>query len=447
MTKSLGSAIASGIRLPSIKATLQSWLGVPISLQDHAFWREWGGAGSFTGKRVTVDQALQLSTASACVRLISETLATLPLGFYRRNDNGSRTSAKSHQLYEILHNQPNADMTAVVFWAVVLASMLLWGNAYIEIIRSANAVVALHFLHPARMTIRKLANGGHEYRYREASGGAERVIAEANLMHIPAFSTDGVCGLSPILYGANVFGTAIETDRASAETFRDAMRSPGLVTMDMILKKEQREDIRAHVKSVSDTGGVMVLEKGTGFQKLGFDPVSAELLESRSFNVEEICRWFRIDPAMVGHGGKDSNWGTGLEQKMIWFLTFTLRPWCVRIEQAVRKSLLTPVERKTFFAEFAIEGLLRADSTSRAAFYQSMVSNGIYTRDECRGFENLAPMGGNAAVLTVQSAMVAIDDMNQGTNSAAQDAQNSLKAWLGFDPISAGVPAKEQSNA
>lgn len=427
----------------AIRAALQSWLGVPISLQDGAFWREWAGTGSFTGKSVSVDKALQLATVWACVRLISETLATLPFRFYQRNADGSRTPATGHDLYTILHDQPNADMTAAVFWEVVVASMLLWGNAYIEIIRSGKSVISLHFLMPARMIIRRLSSGAWEYRYRDATTSAERVIPEANLMHIPAFSTDGVLGLSPIAYGANVFGTSIETDKASAETFQGAMRSPGIVTMDAILKKEQREEIRAHVKSVSDSGGVMVLEKSTGFQKLGFDPVSAELLASRSFNVEEMCRWYRVDPAMIGHGGKDSNWGTGLEQKMIWFLTFTLRHWCVRIEQAVRKSLLTPVERKTFFASFNFEGLLRADSTSRAAFYSSMVNVGIYTRDECRQLENLAPMGGNAAVLTVQSAMVDIDDMNQGTNAAAQGAQNALKAWLGIEPTTAGSPAKE----
>lgn len=450
MSKSLAT-IARGIaRRLSIRASLQSWLGVPITLQDHAFWREFGGSGSFTGKRVSVDQALQLSTASACVRLISETQATLPLGFYQRNANGSRTSATSHPLYEILHNQPNGDMTAVVFWEVVVASMLLWGNAYIEIMRSVNAVVALHFLHPARMEIRRVSNGGYEYWYRDQSQGTQRRISEANMMHVPAFSTDGVRGISPILYGTNVFSTAIETDKASAETFRDAMRSPGIITMDMILKKEQREEIRAHVKTVSDSGGVMVLEKGTGFQKLGFDPESAELLASREFNVEEIARWFRVDPAMIGHGGKDSNWGTGLEQKMIWFLTFTLRPWCVRIEQAVRKSLLTPVERMKYFAEFAIEGLLRADSTARAAFYSSMVNNGIYTRDECRKLENLEPKGGNADVLTIQSAMVDIDDLAEGTNAtrpnpltqALDSMASEIKALANKPPQPINVDAR-----
>lgn len=429
--------LLSALKRPiSVKAALQSWLGMPISLQDGAFWREWSGSGTFTGTSVSVDQALQLSTASACVRLISETQATLPCGFYQRNADGSRSPATSHNLYEILHDQPSADQTAVMFWEVVVASMLLWGNAYVEIFRSGNTVTALGFLIPSRVSVQRLPSGRLEYRYRNYTTGTERVIPDANMMHIPAFSTDGVFGLSPVVYGANVFGAAIETDRASAETFRDGMRSPGIITMDAMLKPDQREQIRAHVKKVSDDGGVMVLEKGAGFEKLGFDPVSSELLASRSWNVEEIARWFRVDPSMIGHGSKDSNWGTGLEQKMIWFLTFTLRPWCVRIEQAIRKHLLTPAERQKYFAQFAIEGLLRADSASRAAFYSVMTQNGIYTRDDCRVLENKPPMGGNAAVLTVQSNMLPIDKLGQATpGSAAADA---LKAWLDMD-----VSAKE----
>jgi HK97 family phage portal protein len=420
VAKSLIAAIADGVRPLSLKAQLQDWLGVPVTLQSGDFWRAWSGAGSFLGKRVTVDNALQLATVWACVRLIAETLATLPMGFYRRNADGSRTAEPSHPLYELLHYQPNADMTANCFWEIVVASMLLWGNAYIEIIRSGSTVISLHFLHPARMVVRRLFDGTLEFRYRDLPASAvARVIPEENMMHILAFSTDGFLGLSPIVYGANVFGTSIETDLASAETFRDSTRASGIVTMDAILKKDQREEIREHVKTVNHDGGVYVLEKGSGFQKLGFDPASAETLASRKWNTEECCRWYRVDPSMIGHGGKDSNWGTGLEQKMIWFLTFTLRQWCVRIEQAVRKCLLTPVERQKYFAEFAIEGLLRGDATTRSVFYSKMVDAGIYTRDECRQFENLAPKGGNANVLTVQSAMVAIDDMNKGTNSAA----------------------------
>lgn len=437
---SLASALRGGLRPIGIKASLQSWLGVPISLQDHGFWREWGGAGTFLGKRVTVDQALQLSTAWACVHLISETIATLPLGFFLRNADGSRTEATNHQLYELLHNQPNEDMTSVVFWQVVVASMLLRGVANVEKIMSGTTVVALDFLLPQRVTRRRLTGGAYEYRYLDPKTGKDRVIPEERLMRIIAFSLDGECGLSPVLYGSNVFGTARETDRASAETFEDSMRSPGLVTMDKVMSPQQREDVRAHVKKVAADGGVMVLEKGAGFQKLSFDPVSAELLASRSYNTEEICRWFGIDPVMVGHGNKDSNWGTGLEQKMIWFLTFALRKWCVRIERAVRKSLLTPIERTKYYAEFALEGILRADSATRAAFFSTMTQNAIMTRDECRRLENLPPMGGNATVLTAQSNMMPLDRLGESQQGAT--TRDALLAWLGIEP-SAGVPAKE----
>lgn len=421
--KSLTRAMADGLRAPEIKASIERWLGMPITLTNGEFWRDYLGAGSFIGRQVSVDQALQLSAVWACVRLISETLASLPLGFYERNPDGSRSPATRHPLYEILHNQPNADMTAVLFWEIVIASMLLWGNAYVEVFRSSGAVISLQFLMPARVTRKPLPNGGYVWLYRD-SRGIERVIPEDRMMHIMAFSIDGICGLSPIAYGANVFGTAYETDKASAETFEGSLKSPGLVTMDMTLRKDQREEIRAHVKKVSAEGGVMVLEKGAGFQKLGFDPVTAQLLESRRLNIEEICRWFGIDPVMVGHGNKDSNWGAGLEQKMIWFLMFALRKWCVRIEQAVRKSLLTPVERQRYFAEWTIEGLLRADSAARAAFFSIMVQNGIMTRDECRKLENWPPMGGNAEVLTVQSNMLPIDRLGQQPDAAA--ALNAL---------------------
>lgn len=434
MPKPLLAAITDGFKKPiEVKASLQSWLGVPISLQDHSFWREFLGT-SWTGRRVTVDQALQLATVWACVRLISETIATLPLPLYVRNMDGSRTQAISHPLYAVLHDQPNADMTAAVFWEVVVSSLLLWGNAYVEIIRSGSgAIFALDFLHPARMALpRRLANGELEYRYHGDNRATERLIPERNMMHIPAFSLDGKIGLSPVTYGANVMGTAIETDKASAETFQNAMRSPGILTMDMVMNTDQREKLRAHVNKVSMEGGVMVVEKGTGFEQLTFNPHDAELLASRAWNVEEMCRWFRIDPAMIGHGSKDSNWGTGLEQKMIWFLTFTLRHWCVRIEQAIRKNLLLPAERDRYFAAFNMEGLLRADSASRAAFYATMVNNGLKTRDECRAKENDPPMGGNAAVLTVQSAMIPIDSMSAGTNSAERDILAAAKSWLGI---------------
>lgn len=411
-----------------IKSSVLQWLGGPISLTNGEFWSAWLEGTNWSGQRVTVDSTLQLSAAMACVRLIAETISTLPLGFFEKLPDGTRKTATDHPLYEILHNQPNADMSAVTFWEVVLASMLLWGAAYIEIHRIGKRIVALDFLLPANMQRpRRNRSGEIEFWYTEVDG-TRRQILESDMMYIPAFSVDGISGISPIAYGANVLGSAMATDKASAETFKGAMRSPGVVTMDSVLKPEQREDIRKHVEKVSKNGGIMVLEKGTGFHQLTFNPADAQLLASRQFNVEEICRWFRVPPFMVGHAEKSTTWGTGIEQQMIAFLTFVLRPWCVRIEQGVRKSLLAPAERSRYFAEFAMEGLLRADSAARASFYSAMTQNGIFTRDDCRILENRPPMGGNAAVLTVQSNMLPIDMLGQNTDAGA--AKDALNAWL-----------------
>src|SRR5690606_9249295 len=170
------------------------------------------------------------------------------------------------------------------------------------------------------------------------------------------------------------------------------------------------------------------LEQDMEVGTLGINPKDAQLLESRAFSVEEICRWFRVPPWMVAHTDKGSNWGTGLEQQMIGFLTFTLRPWLKRIEQSIAKDLLAPAERLRFYPKFTVEGLLRADSSARAAFYSVMVNNGILTRDEVRELEDREPMGGNAAVLTVQTALAPLDQL--GSTTTDQQARAALAAWL-----------------
>ena len=413
----------------AISGAVAGWLGRPIELTDGAFWKSWFGASNFSGKTVTVNSALQLSTAWACVRLISETLSTLPMNLYR-DEKDAKVVARDHQLFSLLHNQPNADMSAAVFWQAYIASMLLWGAAYVEKRVSGGVITSLEFLQPECVARRMLGNGLVEWHYSDPLSRTTRVILDSMMWFTPAFTVDGHNGLSPITMGANIFGGAMAADEASASTFTNGMKSSGLVTMDAILKPEQRTDIRQHIGKVSREGGVMVLEKGSAFQQLNMTPQDAELLSTRAFNIEEICRWFRVPPFMVGHAEKSTTWGTGIEQQMIGFVTFVLRPWAVRIEQSVRKSLLTPVERRSYSAEFALEGLLRGDSAARAAFYSQMTQNGVMSRDECRRLENLPTMGGNAAVLTVQSNLLPIDKL--GDKTAATTTQDAMKNWLGI---------------
>lgn len=242
------------------------------------------------------------------------------------------------------------------------------------------------------------------------------------------------CPVSPISYARQTLGLAMATDEASAKVFKNGMRPSGVLSMDQILKKEQRNEVReSMVEQFSgsmNTGKMMVLEAGMKFQPVDLNPEDAQMLQSRAFNIEEICRWFRVWPGLIGHSAQGQTmWGSGVEQMLIGFLTFSLRPWLTRIEQAVRKSLLAPGERNKYFAEFSIEGLLRADSAARAAFYSTMTQNGLMTRNEARQKENLQPKPG-ADQLTVQSNLLPIDQL--GKSGDSESAKNALREWLGI---------------
>lgn len=429
MNKSLLRTISRSASRPS--AGLSEWLGKTIRLSDGAFWGQFVGGQSSSGKSVSVDTAMRVSAVWACVRLIAETIATLPLGLYRRLPDGSREMDTSHTLYSVLAVSPNEHMSPVQFWEAMLASMLLRGNAFAQIHRSAGRVVALSFLLPHRMRL-VTENGVIRYFYSFSDG--ERELQSSEVLHIPAFSLDGRIGLSPISYGADIIGSAISADDAANGTFKNGMMPTVAFKVDRVLKPEQRDEFRKYVETVSgamNAGKSPVLEAGVTPESIGINPADAQLLETRSWSVEEVCRFFRVPPWMVGHTEKNTSWGSGLEQQVIGFLTFSLSAWLRRIEKAVLKQLMSPGERLTHYAEFALEGLLRADSAARASFYSTMVQNGIYTRDDCRVRENLPRRGGNADVLTAQTNLAPLDALGQ--SSDGQAARAALQNWLTAD--------------
>lgn len=404
-----------------IRAAFREWLGIPVDLRNDAFWSQFGtqSAGQIVNERTV----MQLSAVWACTRLIAETISTLPLNVYERTPTGRR-AAQNHPLQSIIHSRPNIDTTSSVFWESMIIAMLLPGNGVAEKRFIGNRLVSLDFLTWNRLTVSKDSAGNLRWRYTEKNG-RQREIAASSIFRIPGFTLDGNWGVSAIQYGASVFGSALAASTAANSTFERGLMSTIAYKIDRILKKEQRDDFRAAVKSISgalNAGESPVLEGGMEAQVLSVNPRDAQLLESRNFSVEDICRWFRVPPWMVGHAGNASNWGTGIEQQMIGFLTFTLRPWLTRIEQAINKDLLSPADQLRFYAEFNIEGLLRADSAGRASYLSTLVNNGLMTRDEGRGKENLPPMGGNANVLTVQSAMIPIDQLGQ-TNTSTTTGQ------------------------
>lgn len=376
---------------------------------------------------------LRLSAVWACVRLLAETISSLPVNIYARQPDGSKVLQQDHPLQDLLHAMPNADMTAQTFLEAYIASMLLRGDGWAEQKRIGDRRVAIDFLDPRRFSRTRNTDGSWNNRYVDLDG-TWRTIPEADLWHTLGFSTDGVNGLSAVAYGAGVFRSALAADTAAQSTFDRGLLPTVGFKMEQVLKKEQREEFRGNfLKSVGgaiNAGKPFLLEGGMDAVGIGIKPQDAQLLESRAWSVEEICRWFRVPPFMVGHAEKSTTWGSGVEQQMIGFLTFSLRPWLTRIEQSIAKDLLAPQERGRIFAQFEVEGLLRADSAARSAYLGAMTQNGLMTRDEARAYDNRAPMGGNAAKLTVQSNLVPIDQLGQAGTKPADGLASALKNFL-----------------
>jgi HK97 family phage portal protein len=413
--------------LSRIRAAIDGWVR-SFTLMDRDLYVDRESAND-AGVEVTPKAVMQLDAAWACVRLISETIATLPLSMYERTPAGKRL-ASQHPLHFIIHDQPNSDSTASVFWEAMVVSMLLRTGGRAEKLYVGPKLVGLAFLDPNKLVCNRDAAGRKRFSYPRPNGEM-RVIPEDRIWTIPGFTLDGVNGVSVISYGAKVFGSAIAADKAAAQTFKNGLLQTIYYKMTNFLKPDQRAEFKKNLAGSIERGEAPLLEGGTDAGTLGIKPSDAQLLESRAFSVEAICRWFRVPPWMVGHKDGTSNYGTGIEQQMIGFLTFTLGPWLRRIEQAISKDLLTSAERVRYYPKFAVEGLLRADSAGRASFYGAMVNNGILTRDEVRELEDREPMGGNASVLTVQSAMTTLDAL--GTATDANQARASIRAFLGID--------------
>lgn len=399
-----------------VKSALLNWLGVPISLTTGTFWEEWFGTSS-SGKVVTADKAIQLSAVWACVRLLSESISTLPLKIYVRQPDGSRKAATDHPAYSILCRRPNSEMTPSRFMLMVVASICLRGNAFIEKKFIANRLVSLVPLLPQNMVVKRLTTGVLEYKYTE--NGNERVIPVKNIMHIRGFGLDGVCGMMPMKTGRDVIGSAMAVEESAAKIFEQGLQSSGFLSSDKALDDTQREKLRGYMAAFTgskNAGKIMVLEGGLTYQGVTMNPEDAQMLESRAFSIEEICRWFRVPPFMVGHTTKQSSWASSLEGMNLQFLTHTLRPLLVNIEQEIGRCLLDSDDE--VFAEFSVEGLLRADSAGRAAYYTSALQNGWMSRNDVRRLENMPPIEGGD-IYTVQLNLTQLKNL-ESSNPTVQ---------------------------
>ena len=366
------------------------------------------GRTSDSGETVNDHTALSLSAVWGCTNLLAGTISSLPLMVYRVKD-GTREIAKEHPLYRVLHDSPNYDQTAVDFWDFMAGAIELRGNAYAEKMRSNGAVASLLPI-TALVSSKRLKSGEIEYTWTEDN--KQRTATDKDILHIRGFGGNPLGGMSTLEFGRNSFGLARAVEKSASTTFKNGMRPSGALTFSEFLSAENREIAETRLSEkymgATNAGKPMILEGGTTWQQLTLAPEDAQMLESRKFSVEEICRFFGVPPHMIGHTESSTSWGTGLEQQTLGFQKFTLRRRLKRIEQALEKQLLTPADRSAGVRiEFALEGLLRGDSMARSAFYASGLQNGWYTINEVRALENMPPVdGGDTPRMQMQNVPI-----------------------------------------
>ena len=356
-----------------------------------------GTSGS--GKSVTVQSAIQLSTVYACVRVISETIASLPLGIYETVNDGNE-KATDHPLYRLLHDEPNSEMTSFVFREVMLAHLLLYGNSYSQIIRSGkNQVIGLYPLLPDHMDVDRDSKGNLTYTYT-TSDGKTVSIKPRDVLHIPGLGFDGVMGYSPIALEKNAIGLGIASEEYGSKFFSNGARPSGILTHPNTVKnpKALRESWNSAYGGSSNSNRVAILEEGMKFEPIAIPNNEAQFLETRKFQVDEICRIFRIPPQLVGN--LEHATFSNIEHQSIDFAVHTIRPWLVRIEQAMNRALLSDQEKGRFFVQFNIDGLMRGDYKSRMEGYAIGRQNGWLSANDIRALENQNPIpadqGGDA---------------------------------------------------
>lgn len=356
---------------------------------------------------------LGLTATWACINLIAGTGASMPCMVYRLDAQGNRVVAKDHPLYRALHDSPNADQTALDFWEFMFASVELRGNAYAEIVRGTGGSIALLPIMADPMRVRRLQSGELEYEWYD--GGRTYRARQSDIFHIRGFGGGPLGGASTLSVCRSAFTSAHVVERAASQTFANGVRPSGILSTEMVLTKDQRDEaerlLNAKFSGALNAGRPMLLDKGVKWEQLTIDPEDAQMLESRKFSGEEICRIFGVPPAMVGYGDKASNWGTGKEVDVLGFQKFTLRRRLKRAELAAQKQLLSADDLAAGVTiEFNLEGLLRGDSAARASFYQSGLQNGWATINEVRKLENLPPVDGGD-VPRMQSQNVPITEV------------------------------------
>ena len=350
---------------------------------------------SNSGKKVNERSAMQMTAVYSCVRVLSEAVASLPLHLYKYEGNSKR-KATEHSLYGILHDEANPEMTSFMLRETMMSHLLLWGNAYAQIIRNGKGeVIALYPLMPDRMEVNRDDNGQLYYKYTTSKDDAPTmkeqytILRPRDILHIPGLGFDGLVGYSPIAMAKNAIGLAIATEEYGAKFFANGAAPSGVLEHPGVIKDPSRvrESWMNTFGGSGNSNKVAVLEEGMKYTPISISPDQAQFLETRKFQINEIARIFRVPPHMVGDLEKSSF--SNIEQQSLEFVKYTLDPWVCRWEQAMKKALLSSGEKEEYFIKFNLDGLLRGDYQSRMNGYAVGRQNGWMSANDIRELENL----------------------------------------------------------
>ncbi len=355
-------------------------------------WRFLFGNSS-SNRMVTERTALQVASVYACVRVLAEAVAQLPLHLYQYTGEGSKRKAIDHPLYRLLHDEPNPEMSSFVFRETMMVHLLLFGNAYSQIVRNGKGeVVGLYPLMPNRMKVDRDSNGHLYYEYTLSADDAPQVrkavLKPSDVLHIPGLGFDGLVGYSPIAVAKNAIGMSIATEEYGAKFFANGATPGGILEYPGVIKDpEAVRDAWNSGFSGNNTHKVAVLEEGMKYTPISISPDEAQFLDTRKFQLDEIARIFRVPPHLIGD--LEHSTFSNIEQQSLEFVTYSLQPWLVRWEQGIQRVLLSDAEKGDYFVKFNVDGLLRGDYQSRMNGYAVGRQNGWLSANDIRQLENL----------------------------------------------------------
>lgn len=405
----------------ALKAT--GYGGIPLSLTSGKGWEPLMGGTTHTGKAINDDSAMQVSVVWSCVRILAETIGALPLAVYRDTGNGNAEKV-DHPVSDILAGSPNADMTSTEYREAKVTNLCLRGNTYsLKETNGKGDVISLYPLLSAHVDPQRRPNGEIEYKVME--NGKPVYYPREKIWHVKGFGSSGLMGYSPIGYVRQAMGLALATEEFGARFFGQGAKPSGVVSIPQWLKEDERKIARDNIQNVytglPNAQKVVLLEGGMTYEAVTMPLEDAQFLQTRQFQLDEICRIFRVPPHMVANLERATF--SNIEHLSQEFVMFTLMPYLARFEQAASKWLFTAKDRSKFFLRFNFEGLLRADAQGRAQFYSQMLQNGVYSRNEVRAKENMNRVEG-LDDYTVQTNMTPVDKL--AAIVAAQTARPAL---------------------